>query len=40
MLIKLSGPNELEISKYLDSLHFRVPWSCIQFFDPFVEAML
>ncbi len=25
MLMKLSGCNELEISKYLDSLHFHVP---------------
>ncbi len=25
MLMKLSGPNALEISKYLDSLHFHVP---------------
>ncbi len=25
MLMKLSGPNSLEISKYLDFLHFHVP---------------
>jgi len=25
MLMKLSGPNAFEISKYLDSLHFHVP---------------
>jgi hypothetical protein len=41
MLMKLSEPyNELEISKYLDSLHFCVLRNCLHFFDPFIEAVL
>ncbi len=41
MLMKLSEPhNELEIFRYLDSLHFCVLRSCLHFFDPFIEAVL
>ncbi len=41
MLMKLNEPyNELEISRYLDSLHFCVLKNCPHFFYPFIEAML
>ncbi len=40
MLMNLNKPNELEISKYLDSLHFHVPKTYFHFLDPFAKAML
>jgi len=41
MLMKLNEPyNELEISRYLDFLHFCVLKNCLNFFDPFIKAVL
>jgi hypothetical protein len=40
MRMHLNKPNELEISRYLDSLHFHVPRTYLHFLDPFANVML
>ncbi len=41
MLMKFSEPyNELEIFRYLDSLHFCVLRYCLHFFDPFMNDVI